>query len=39
VIENAMDLVTKEKAGKFKSQLQKDQLSIALKTEELRGHT
>jgi hypothetical protein len=39
VIENAKDLVTKEKTGKFKPQRQKDQLSAALETEEYRGHT
>jgi hypothetical protein len=39
VIENAKDLVTKEKIGEFKPQRQKDQLSIALETEELRGRT
>jgi hypothetical protein len=39
VIENAKDLITKEKIGKFKSQRQKDQLSAALETEEHRGHT
>jgi hypothetical protein len=39
VIENANDLVTKEKIGEFKPQRQKDQLSAALKTKEHRGHT
>jgi hypothetical protein len=39
VIENAKDLVTKEKTGKFKPQHQKDQLGAALETEEHRGHT
>jgi hypothetical protein len=39
VIENANDLITKEKASKFKPQCQKDQLSSALKTEEYRGRT
>jgi hypothetical protein len=39
VIENAKDLITKEKIGKFKSQRQKDQLSAAHETEEHRGHT
>jgi hypothetical protein len=39
VIENAKDLVTKEKTGKFKPQRQKDQLSAALETKEYRGHT
>jgi hypothetical protein len=36
VIEYAKDLVTNEKAGKFKSHHQKDQLSTTLKTEEHR---
>jgi hypothetical protein len=39
VIENAKVLVTKEKTDKFKPQRQKDQLSIALETEEHRGRT
>jgi hypothetical protein len=39
VIENVKDLITKEKIGKFKPQCQKDQLSIALETEEHRGCT
>jgi hypothetical protein len=39
VIENAKDLVTKEKTGEFKLQRQQDQLSASLKTEEYRGHT
>jgi hypothetical protein len=39
VIENANDLITKEKTGKFKPQHQKDQLCAALETEEHRGHT
>jgi hypothetical protein len=34
VIENAKDLITKEKISKFKSQRQKDQLSAALEAEE-----
>jgi hypothetical protein len=34
VIENAKDLITKEKSGKFKLHHQKDQLSVALETEE-----
>jgi hypothetical protein len=34
VIENAKDLVTKEKISEFKPQRQKDQLSAALGTEE-----
>jgi hypothetical protein len=38
VIENAKDLVTKEKTSEFKPQRQKDQLSAALETEEHRGH-
>jgi hypothetical protein len=39
VIENAKDLVTKEKIGEFKPWRQKDQLSIALETEEHQGRT
>jgi hypothetical protein len=39
VIENAKDLITKEKASKFKSQCQKDQLSTALEIKEHRSHT
>jgi hypothetical protein len=39
VIENAKELVTKEKTDKFKPQHQKDQLSAALETEEHRGRT
>jgi hypothetical protein len=39
VIENAKDLVTKEKTDGFKLQRQKDQLSVALETEEHQGHT
>jgi hypothetical protein len=39
VIENAKDLVTKEKTDKFKPQRQKNQLSAALKTEEHQGRT
>jgi hypothetical protein len=39
VIENAQDLITKEKTGEFKLQRQKDQLSVALETEEHRGRT
>jgi hypothetical protein len=39
VIENAKDLITKGKMDKFKPRRQKDQLSIALKTEEHWGHT
>jgi hypothetical protein len=38
-IQNAKDLVTKAKTGKFKPQRQKDQLSRALETEEHRGCT
>jgi hypothetical protein len=34
VIENVKDIITKEKAGKFKPQHQKGQLSTALETEE-----
>jgi hypothetical protein len=39
VIENAKHLITKEKTGKFKPQCQKDQLGVALETEEHRGRT
>jgi hypothetical protein len=39
VIENAKDLITKEKIGEFKLQRQKDQLSAALETEEQQGRT
>jgi hypothetical protein len=39
VIENAKDLISKEKTGECKLQRQKDQLSSALKTEEHRGRT
>jgi hypothetical protein len=39
VIENAKDLIAKEKANKFKPQGQKDQLSVALETEEHWGCT
>jgi hypothetical protein len=39
VIENAKDLVSKEKTGECKLQRQKDQLNAALKTEEHRGRT
>jgi hypothetical protein len=39
VIENAKDLITKEKTTEFKPQCQKDQLSAALETEEHRGRT
>jgi hypothetical protein len=38
-IENAKDLVTKEKISEFKPQHQKDQLTAALETEEHRGRT
>jgi hypothetical protein len=38
VTENAKDLITKEKNGEFKPQLQKDQLNVALETEEHQGH-
>jgi hypothetical protein len=38
VIENAKDIITKEKTSEFKPQRQKDQLSAALETEEHRGH-
>jgi hypothetical protein len=34
VIENAKDLITKEKTGKFKLRCQKEQLSAALETED-----
>jgi hypothetical protein len=39
VIENTKDLITKEKIDEFKSQRQKDQLSIAVETKEHQGHT
>jgi molybdopterin/thiamine biosynthesis adenylyltransferase len=39
MIENAKDLVTKEKINEFKPQRQTDQLSTTLKTEEHRGRT
>jgi hypothetical protein len=39
VIENAKDLITKEKTDEFKLQCQKDQLSAALETEEHWGRT
>jgi hypothetical protein len=39
VIENAKDLLSKEKTGKFMPRRQKDQLSTALNTEEHRGRT
>jgi hypothetical protein len=39
LIKNVKDLINKEKAGKFKPQHQKDQLSTALKIEEHRDHT
>jgi hypothetical protein len=39
VIENAKDVITKEKTDKFKPQRQKDQLNAALETEEHQGHT
>jgi hypothetical protein len=39
VIENAKDLVTKEKIDEFKLQCQKDQLSATIETEEHRGRT
>jgi hypothetical protein len=39
VIENVKDLITKEKISEFKLQRQKNQLSVALETEEHRGHT
>jgi hypothetical protein len=39
VIENAKDLITKEKTGKFKPQRQKDQLNAALETEEHQRRT
>jgi hypothetical protein len=38
VIENAKNLITKEKASKFKPQHQKDQVSAALETEEHQDH-
>jgi hypothetical protein len=39
VIENAKDLITKEKTSEFKPHRQKDQLNATLKTEEHRGRT
>jgi hypothetical protein len=39
LIENAKDLITKEKISEFKPQRQKDQLSAALETKEHRGRT
>jgi hypothetical protein len=39
VIENAKYLITKEKIGEFRPQLQKFQFSVALETEEHRGRT
>jgi hypothetical protein len=39
VIENAKDLINKEKTGEFKPQRQKDQLSATLEIKEDRGHT
>jgi hypothetical protein len=39
VIENAKDIITKEKASKFKSQRQKHQLNAAIETQEHRGCT
>jgi hypothetical protein len=39
VVEIVKDLITKDKAAKFKLQSQKDHLSIALKTEKHRGCT
>jgi hypothetical protein len=39
VIENAKDLMTKEKIGEFKPQCQKDQLNTALETKEHRCRT
>jgi hypothetical protein len=39
MIENAKDLITKEKVGKFKPKRQKGQLNIALEIEEHRGRT
>jgi hypothetical protein len=39
VIENAKNLVTKEKTGKFKLHCQKDQFNAALETKEHRGRT
>jgi hypothetical protein len=38
-IENAKDLITKEKIGKFKLQRQRDQPSAPLETEEHQGRT
>jgi hypothetical protein len=39
VIEKAKTLAAKEKTGEFKSQWERDQLSVALENEEHRGHT
>jgi hypothetical protein len=39
VIENAKDLITKEKTGEFKPQRQKHQLRTTREAEEDRGHT
>jgi hypothetical protein len=39
VIEKAKTLAAKEKTGEFKSQRERDQLSVALKNEEHRGRT
>jgi hypothetical protein len=39
VIQNANDLITKEKVGKFKLQRQKQQLSATLESEEYQGRT
>jgi hypothetical protein len=39
VIEETKTLIAKEKIGKFKSQWERDQLSVALKNKEHRGRT
>jgi hypothetical protein len=39
VVEKAKTLTANEKTGEFKSQCERDQLSIALKNEEHRGRT
>jgi hypothetical protein len=39
MIENAKDLITKEKVSKFKLQHQKGQLSVALEIKEHQGRT
>jgi hypothetical protein len=39
VVEKAKTLTAKEKTSEFKSQWERDQLSVALENEEHRGHT